>query len=116
MDWDFGLTRRAGSAKPALTRVADTWREWQRPSDALGDFPKPRMSIVVCTYRGVRLLRPCLESFRQLRYPEFEVIVVNDGGDSEVAEITAEYPEVKTRELRPQSGLSDGRDHCLHRR
>ncbi len=108
--WDFGLTRRDGSAKPAMARVAAAWRDWQSPVDSLDGFPRPRMSIVVCTYRGARLLRPCLESFRHLRYPDFEVIVVNDGGDAGVEAIATGFPEVRLLTLEPHGGLSAARN------
>jgi GT2 family glycosyltransferase len=111
-DWDFGLTRRDGSAKPALTRVSGAWRDWLSPADALAnvDFPRPKMSVVVCSYRGAALLRPCLESLRSLRYPNFEVILVNDGGDSAVAAVVREFPEVRAFDLAPHGGLSAARN------
>ncbi|MCB1065043.1 MAG: glycosyltransferase, partial [Verrucomicrobiae bacterium] len=112
--WDFGLTRRDGSPKPALSRVAEIWHDWTRPTDALEPFPCPKMSIVVCTYRGARLLRPCLESFRQLRYPDYEMIVVNDGGDAEVETLTSEFPEVRHLALQPHGGLSAARNLGAH--
>ncbi|MCB1232247.1 MAG: glycosyltransferase, partial [Verrucomicrobiae bacterium] len=110
--WDFGLTRRDGSAKPVLARVAETWREWHGPADALKalDFPRPRMSIVVCSYRGARLLEPCLASFQKLAYPDFEVLVVNDGDDAEVAAVTAKFPEAHHVALMPHGGLSAARN------
>lgn len=110
--WDFGLTRRDGSAKPALNRVAETWRDWRGPADALAVlvFPRPKLSIVVCSYRGARLLEPCLESFRKLDYPDFEVLVINDGGDAEVAAVTARFPEVRHVALQPHAGLSAARN------
>jgi GT2 family glycosyltransferase len=110
--WDFGLTRRDGSAKPAVARVAETWRDWKSPADALGSlgFPRPRVSVVVCTYRGARLLGACLASLRRLRYPDYEVIVVNDGGDAAVAAVAEGFPEVRHLNLAPHGGLSAARN------
>ncbi|MBL9154057.1 MAG: glycosyltransferase [Verrucomicrobiales bacterium] len=110
--WHFGLTRSDGSARPALHRVSDVWRDWQGPADALKSksFPRPRMSIVVCTYRGARLLRPCLESLRRLDYPDRETIVVNDGGDADVAAVLADFPEARVVNLSPHGGLSAARN------
>lgn len=110
--WDFGLTRRDGSAKPALTRVAETWRDWHSPADALKslDFPRPKMSIVVCSYKGARLLEPCLASFQKLDYPDFEVVVVNDGGDAEVAAVAEKFTAVRLINQEPHAGLSAARN------
>ncbi len=110
--WDFGLTRRDGSAKPALGRVAETWREWNGPADALAtlDILRPKMSIVVCSYKGARLLEPCLASFRKLDYPDYDVLVINDGGDADVAAVTAKFPEVRHVALEPHTGLSAARN------
>lgn len=110
--WQFGLTRSDGSARPGLEAVARVWRDWRHPADALAGlaFPRPRMSIVVCTYRGAGLLRPCLESFRRLRYPDREVIVVNDGGDPAVEALVAAFPEVRLVPRRPHGGLSAARN------
>ncbi|WP_420643238.1 glycosyltransferase [Candidatus Leptofilum sp.] len=53
----------------------------------------PTFSIIVPTYNRPRQLRRCLRSLEALDYPrdQFEVIVVNDGGDQSLAEIVAEF-------------------------
>ena len=110
-DWEFGMVRRDGSAKPALDRVGQVWSKWTGPADALAeDFPRPPMSLIVCTYRGARLLRPCLASLRKLRYPDYEVIVVNDGDDAEVAQVAEDFPEVRLVPQNPHGGLSAARN------
>src|SRR5439155_10691382 len=50
-----------------------------------------RVSVVVCTFNGERTLRPCLEGLMALRYPDFEVIVVNDGSTDSTLAIASEY-------------------------
>jgi GT2 family glycosyltransferase len=39
----------------------------------------PRVSVVVCAYDAERTMDACLASLRTLNYPDYEVIVVNDG-------------------------------------
>jgi len=51
----------------------------------------PSVSIVIPTYNRPQYLRTRLEDFRRQQYPNLEVIVVNDAGDS-VDHIVAEYP------------------------
>ncbi|MEZ4590865.1 MAG: glycosyltransferase [Chloroflexota bacterium] len=53
----------------------------------------PTFSIIVPTYNRPRQLRRCLRALAALEYPadRFEVIVVDDGGDSPLEELMAEY-------------------------
>ena len=74
-DWNFGLTRRDREPKPALGAVRKAFAETPFPRK----FPWPRISVVVCTYNGSRTLRECLAKMKEVDYPDFEVIVVDDG-------------------------------------
>jgi GT2 family glycosyltransferase len=86
-DWDFGLTTRARRPKPALEHVARAFAEVPFPST----IPWPRISVVVCSYNGASFIRDCLERLRRLEYPDFEVIVVDDGSSDATAAIASEY-------------------------
>ncbi len=90
-DWDFGLVRRDRAPKPALAAVSRAFAEvpfsWNAGAP---DATAPRISVVVCTYNGARLLRDCLEGIRRLDYPNFEAIVVDDGSSDASAAIAAE--------------------------
>src|SRR5208282_6918493 len=88
-DWAFGLVDRARNPKPALRAVAERY---------LGSIPPPlaaaapRVSVVVCAYDAERTMKSCLESLEKLRYPDFEVIVVNDGSKDRTLEIVESFP------------------------
>ena len=56
----------------------------------------PRVSVVVCTFNGARTLRECLESLKDLDYPDYEVIVVDDGSTDDTRSILEDFPEVRT--------------------
>ena len=84
-DWDFGLTDREREPKPALTAVRRAFRD--TPFEA--DRHWPRVSVVVCTCNGARTLERCLEELDHLDYPDFEVIVVDDGSTDASADIAA---------------------------
>src|SRR5207244_3256856 len=67
--------------------------------------------VVVCTYNGGRTLRACLAALARLDYPDFEVIVVDDGSTDASATIAAEHA---VRVLRtPNRGLSSARNAGL---
>src|SRR5690606_21202195 len=80
-DWSFGLTRADQSAKPALAAVRGVWEGLRRPADGVVLTKTPKISVIVCTYRGSATLVKCLDSLVALDYPDFEILVVNDGGD-----------------------------------
>jgi GT2 family glycosyltransferase len=86
-DWAFGITRRDRTPKPALAEVERAMRE--APYSPVG--PWPSISVVVCTHNGARTLRDCLEGLRAIEYPDFEVIVVDDGSTDASAAIAQEY-------------------------
>ena len=86
-DWAFGLTRRDRSPKAALAVVERAMRE----APFAPDQPWPRISVVVCSYNGSRTLRDCLEGLRAIEYPDFEVIVVDDGSTDATSAIAQEY-------------------------
>ena len=87
-DWAFGLTTRERTPKPALPAVAKAFAEGPFPSD----LRWPKISVVVCTYNGASTIRDTLEALRDLDYPSFEVIVVNDGSTDETPQIASNYP------------------------
>jgi glycosyltransferase involved in cell wall biosynthesis len=106
-DWDFGLTDRRRQPKAALAAVGRAFRETPFSPDAAW----PRVSVVVCARNGAATLRWCLEGMRELDYPDFEVIVVDDGSTDATAAIASEcgYPAIST----PNRGLSSTRNTGL---
>ncbi|HEV2763434.1 MAG TPA: glycosyltransferase [Pyrinomonadaceae bacterium] len=87
-DWDFGLVTRDRRPKPALAAVRQAFKEIPFPAG----MKWPRVSVVVCTYNGGRVIRDCMEGLTRVEYPDFEVIVVNDGSTDDTASIVSEYP------------------------
>ena len=86
-DWDFGLTDRQRRPKPALAAVSSAFAEVPFPPD----IAWPSISVVVCSYNGARTIRDCCEGLVRLEYPNFEVIVVNDGSTDATPEIVSQY-------------------------
>jgi GT2 family glycosyltransferase len=86
-DWDFGLTARDRSSKPALAALRTAFARAPRAPD--GEWP--RMSIVVCAYNAAETLDRCLARATRVDYPDFEVIVVDDGSTDDTAAIAAYY-------------------------
>jgi glycosyltransferase involved in cell wall biosynthesis len=87
-DWAFGLTGGDRAPKPALAAVERAFAATPLP----GDLRFPRISVVVCTHNGAPQLRDGLDALRALDYPDYEVIVVNDGSTDGTAALVAGYP------------------------
>jgi GT2 family glycosyltransferase len=86
-DWGFGLTGRDRQPKPALVAVSSAFADVPfRP-----DRDWPRISVVVCSYNGARTVRNCLDGLRELEYPDYEVIVVDDGSTDGTGDIARSY-------------------------
>jgi GT2 family glycosyltransferase len=90
-DWAFGLVDRERRKKPAFHAVQRWYRE---PGPPLPPDP-PRVSVVVCAYNAETTLDACLASLERLRYPHYEVIVVNDGSTDDTGSIAESYSPVK---------------------
>src|SRR4051812_35054139 len=87
-DWAFGLVDRDRQPKPAFHEIA---RQYHGPlPPPLARYP--RVSVVVCAYNAERTMEACLASLQVLNYPDYEVIVVNDGSRDRTLEIAERYP------------------------
>jgi GT2 family glycosyltransferase/membrane protein implicated in regulation of membrane protease activity len=106
-DWDFGLTRRDRTPKPALNAVRDVFARVPFASN----LRCPRISVIVCAFNAQATLQECLEALGHVEYPDFEVIVVNDGSTDATGVIASQYPvRVITT---PNRGLSNARNTGL---
>jgi GT2 family glycosyltransferase len=86
-DWDFGLTDRDRHPKPALGAVVEAFAETPLPPN----LSWPRISVIVCSCNGARTIEDCCNGLRQLDYPNFEVIVVDDGSTDRTGAIAREH-------------------------
>ena len=106
--------------RPPSPRRSRTRRFPRRPRAAW-----PRVSVVVCAYNAADTLEDCLTSLERLTYPDYEIILVNDGSRDRTGDIGRAHPRVQVIDI-PNGGLSaarnvglargDGRDRRLHRR
>jgi len=87
--WSFGLVD-AGRRERA---VCATLREEKTCDIETGRCP--RISVIVCTYNGQGTLRGCLESLGKLRYPNFEVLLIDDGSTQDIASLARDFPAIR---------------------
>jgi len=90
-DWFMGLTTHDRQRKDSFFAV-------QKAFAAAPYFPLPycpKVSVVVASYNGGRTLKVCLDSLVCLNYPNYEVILVDDGSTDGTTEIASLYPTVQ---------------------
>lgn len=102
-DWQFGLVDRARNERPVCTLLPVLPPAWQPPASP------PRISVVVCTHNGAATLGACLDSLVALRYPDFEILLIDDGSRQHIAEIAKKHPLVRYQ-FQEHAGLSAARN------
>jgi GT2 family glycosyltransferase len=108
-DWAFGLVRRDRSPKPAYHALQKRLGGEESVTARVKLPAYPRVSVIVCSYNGGRTLAHCLRSLRDIDYPDYEVILVDDGSTDDTQQIVKEFPWVKNI-LQPNMGLSYARN------
>jgi len=110
-DWAFGLVDRERRPKPAAAAVAAAFADAPYPTAVRERWP--RVSVVVCAYDAADTLEDCLSSLAALDYPDYEIVLVNDGSRDATGEIARRHARTDGR-LRvidtPNQGLSAARN------
>jgi len=104
-EWFMGITSRDRTPKQSFFTV-------QKAFGTAPYFPLPRtpkVSVVVACYNGAKTLKTCLDSLQTLNYPDYEVILVDDGSLDASAQIASLYPNVRYFRQR-NHGLSVARN------
>jgi glycosyltransferase involved in cell wall biosynthesis len=104
--WGMGLTTRERRAKPSFATVQQAFRS--APHFRLPRYPK--VSVVVASFNGERTLNACLESLQHLNYPDYEVILVDDGSSDGTREIGHLHSEARYFRHQQNLGLSVARN------
>ena len=104
-DWAFGLVDRNRGRKPAFASVKEYYAGSLPPLLAV----YPKVSVVVCVYNGARTIDACLASLERLNYPNYEVVVVNDGSTDGTRQIAEGYDYIHLIN-QVNKGLSEARN------
>jgi GT2 family glycosyltransferase len=94
LDWAFGLVKRDRTPKKALTTVRGFFSDQQSITHRAPLTRVPKVSVIVCSYNGGQTLESCLRSLKKIDYPDYEVVVVDDGSTDNTKEILSHHPWV----------------------
>lgn len=106
-DWSFGLLRRDLSEKPALPVLKKALHGIQHPPHL--ENP-PKISLIICTRNGAKRLTSCLNAAKEIAYPNFEILIINDGSTDGTQSLIEETKGITAYHL-PPSGLSAARNY-----
>lgn len=108
-DWQMGVTTLDRKPKDSYFKVREKF-------SAAPYYPlphHPRVSVIVASYNGDKTLKACLDSLIQLNYPDYEVILVDDGSKDNTSATASKYPTVKYIRHPKNMGLSVARNTGL---
>ncbi len=90
-DWKFGITTDERAPKKAYHVVKELFAGERSLASRVALPSYPRVSVIVCSYNGGKTLKDCLEALDQLNYPNFEIVLVDDGSKDNTRELVAAF-------------------------
>lgn len=71
--------------------------------------PKPRVFIIILNWNGWRDTIECMESLKKLDYPNYEIVIVDNGSTDESPQILPQkFPKIKLIETGKNLGFAGG--------
>jgi GT2 family glycosyltransferase len=105
-DWAFGVTTADRLPKPSFFVVQRQFAH--APYFGLPQYPP--VSVVAASYNGERTLEICLQSLEKLNYPDYEVILVDDGSTDRTEQICKKFGYLRYIRHEKNEGLSVARN------
>ena len=97
-DWAFGLVTHDRQPKKAFHLLKQKLAGPDSITSRVKLEKYPRVSVIVCSYNGGKTLKDCLESLDLMNYPDFEIVLVDDGSKDNTQDLVAAF--VKARDER----------------
>jgi glycosyltransferase involved in cell wall biosynthesis len=94
-DWAFGLVTADRRPKKAFHTLKEKLAGEGSITNRVPLPTYPKVSVIVCSYNGGRTLEACLDSLLKIDYPDYEVILVDDGSKDDTQEIARKFPSVR---------------------
>jgi poly-beta-1,6-N-acetyl-D-glucosamine synthase len=126
MDWHFPEAYHwswllfGGFALSAVVQMFYHWYYFRRVAfgnPAAGENGLPPVSVVICARNEYLNLEKNLPLILEQEYPDFEVLVVNDGSDDDsellLQDMRSQFPHLKVVNLRPNVNFFQGKKFPL---
>ena len=86
-DWKFGLVTAERQPKKVFEVLKKKLGSDGNVTERVPLRRYPRVSVIVCSYNGAKTLGECLRALDAVRYPDFEIVLVDDGSKDNTQEI-----------------------------
>src|SRR5207248_4928210 len=93
--WAFGNVTRERKPKKVFSSLRDKFGQDNSTLPHRALSKAPLVSVIVCSHNGARTLTECLNTLGKIHYPNYEVILVDDGSTDNTAQIAAQFPKVR---------------------
>lgn len=90
-DWKFGLVTAERQPKKVFDVLKKKLGQDGNVSARVPLRRYPRVSVIVCSYNGAKTLGDCLRALDQVRYPDFEIVLVDDGSKDNTQDIVKNW-------------------------
>ena len=90
-DWEFGLVTRDRQPKKSFHVLKAKLNGTGAQTERVKLRAYPMVSIIVCSYNGGKTLRDCLDSLDLLNYPNYEVVLVDDGSKDNTQQLVKAF-------------------------
>lgn len=97
-DWEFGLVTRDRKPKKSFHVLKAKLSGPGSQTERVKLKSYPMVSIIVCSYNGANTLKECLESLDLLNYPNYEVVLVNDGSKDNTPELVEAFEKARVEQ------------------
>ncbi|MDB6172478.1 MAG: family glycosyltransferase [Chthoniobacteraceae bacterium] len=124
-DWEFGLVTRDREPKQAFHVLKEKLAGEDSVTARVKLRAYPKVSVIVCSYNGGQTLGDCLRALDNVSYPNFEIVLVDDGSKDRTQEIVKTWLEERCADplrslpefqsiVQPNMGLSYARNAGAH--
>lgn len=90
-DWAFGLVTRDRTPKKAYGVLKEMLGSGEPVTarERLSNYP--RVSVIVCSCNGAATLPDCLRALDEIDYPDFEIVLVDDGSTDGTLDVVKQW-------------------------
>ena len=123
LDWEFGLVKRDRTPKKAFAVLQEKLAGEASITSRVKLRAYPKVSVIVCSYNGGQTIGDCLLALDEVNYPDYEIVLVDDGSKDDTQKIVAAWLETRAKVgktagfisiVQPNMGLSYARNAGAH--